>query len=92
MILLSEDEIRDAITEYPYREMFHLPMYRAIAQAQAEKDKQENVDATTDYAEGKISTEKWAERLGVSVYALLAALNKYAEEGDRGTNEWLLKE
>ena len=50
---------------------------RYVAKAQAEKDEQENADATTDYAEGKISVEKWAERLGVNVYDLLAALNEY---------------
>jgi len=49
----------------------------AIAKAQAELDKQENIDATADYAEGKISVEKWAERLGVNAYALYTALNKY---------------
>ena len=54
-----------------------LAHYRANAKAQAIRDEKENTDATIDYSEGKISVEKWAERLGVNVYDLHAALGHY---------------
>lgn len=77
MILLTDKEIFDLMDEALGLPVDAIIFGRDIAKAQAELDEQENVDATTDYAEGKISTERWAERLGVDVYDLYAALNKY---------------
>ena len=36
-MILSDEEIQQAVADFPYREMFHLPMYKAIAKAQAKK-------------------------------------------------------
>lgn len=88
-ILLSPDERDKAIREYgcsqnqAYDNQYftqNAGEFDAIAKAQAEKDAKENVDAITDYSEGKISLERLAERLGVSIYALKAAFDKYAKE------------
>jgi len=52
--------------------------FEAIVKAQAKVTTKETADAISDYTEDKISFEKLAERLGVNVYDLYAAFNKYA--------------
>ncbi len=79
MILLTEDEIvAYAARDKTYCQL-SVDVGLWVAKAQAEKDEQENVNAITDYAEGKISVEKLGERLGVNFYDLYAAFNKYTE-------------
>lgn len=86
MILLSPEEIMHEIeyvlehNDLPLATLVD-PLAKSISKAQAKKDAQENAGAIIDYSEGRITVQRLAERLGVSVYDLYAALNKYAKEG-----------
>ena len=87
MILLSPVEMGDNLNleaeyTYPCSDGGKLTTIdiRPALKAQAKKDAQENIDAITDYSDGRISVERLAKRLNVNVYGLYAALNKYAKE------------